>query len=186
MAIEMTLECAICGGPFVAVVIRKRPRFCGPECKALRQGAQRKRYHREGRYAPATVEKTCVMCGGTFRTVTKDQPTCGRTCGAKLAARTTGPSLAAKARARNERPCPVCERLFVPANPSARQRRAGYVQQTCGDRSCMREMRARAGASALPSHSGAKSAPRSAARARRPHEPAMPDLFGPLRGPEHP
>jgi hypothetical protein len=142
MALVTGLICIICDAPFEALIVRKRPRFCSLECKAARVKAQRRRYKREKRYPNyprKKLAKICLVCGEGFQTEAKDQKTCSRTCGGALGGRTTGPLLAAKARARNERPCLVCQRLFVPSNPSAKQRRAGYVQQTCGDRRCRRE-----------------------------------------------
>jgi predicted nucleic acid-binding Zn ribbon protein len=179
MALVTGLVCIICGAPFEALVVTKRPRFCSPECKAARMEAQSRRYKREGRYPRAKYphaifEKTCTVCGGDFRTEAKGQQTCSRSCGAKLAGRTTGPLLAARARARNERPCPVCHRMFVPSHPSAKQCRAGWVQQTCGDRQCMRACAVRARVSS----GGDRVAENLSAE---PPAQFLFDLFGPLR-----
>jgi hypothetical protein len=132
------LTCKICGGVFEAVIVRKHPYFCSPECRALRTAAQNRRYAREGRYPQPLHLKTCEACGAPFQTPRPRTRCCSRVCGGKL----TGPVLAARAKTRRQRPCAVCGEMFVPSNPSAAQRRAGYAQACCS-RACAGRLRTR-------------------------------------------
>jgi len=130
-ALRSAMSCIICGAP-----VRQRDGgpgrrrlFCSDTCRRKRRREHTDKYRREGRY-PArrtTYRRVCELCGDPFTSENKPQRTCSRACGKILGDRTRG----ANARARNTRPCERCGASFLPANPSATQRRAGHVQRFC-------------------------------------------------------
>jgi hypothetical protein len=68
-----------------------------------------------------------MVCGAPFAARNKPTRTCSRRCGAIL----NGRIRTDRAKARSRRQCPICGRSFWPSNPSARQRRKGYIQKHC-------------------------------------------------------
>jgi DNA-directed RNA polymerase subunit RPC12/RpoP len=135
------MKCIICGKP---VQQReggpgRRRRFCGDACRLTRRAQQAEQYHREGRYPRrhTIYAGKCAVCGKPFESLNKRQMTCSPRCGKIQGDRTRS----ANARARNTRPCEHCGTPFLPANPNAKQRRAGHVQRWCSPE-CYRASRA--------------------------------------------
>jgi predicted nucleic acid-binding Zn ribbon protein len=111
--------------------------MCSPECRSARKRAQDQQYRREGRYRPyerrglrRTYTGACVVCGLAFSSKNKGTRTCGSKCGAIL----NGRIRTERARVRNSRRCELCDTAFRPANPSAKQRRAGHQQRFCSSK----------------------------------------------------
>jgi glycosyltransferase involved in cell wall biosynthesis len=130
------LKCLRCGRSFEHRLkpSGRLPRTCSPECRRARKQGQDQQYRREGRYRPyerrglrSTYTGTCVVCGLAFSSKNKRTRTCGSKCGAIL----NGRIRTERARVRNSRRCELCDSAFQPANPSAKQRRAGHQQRFC-------------------------------------------------------
>jgi hypothetical protein len=133
------LKCLYCGRSFEHRLkpSGRLPRTCSPECRRARKQGQDQQYRREGRYRPyerrglrRTYTGTCVVCGLAFSSKNKRTRTCGSKCGAIL----NGRIRTERARGRNSRRCELCDSAFQPANPSAKQRRAGHQQRFCSSK----------------------------------------------------
>jgi hypothetical protein len=129
------LKCLHCDRSFEHQPKRsgRYPRTCSFECRDARKRAQDQRYRREGRYRQRKRGRRtiyagiCVVCEASFTAKNKPTRTCSQKCGAILNGRTRTD----RAKARNRRQCPICRRSFWSRNPSAKQRRNGYIQKHC-------------------------------------------------------
>jgi hypothetical protein len=106
----------------------RNPRTCSDECRRARNRTMQVLYRKEHTPSPRKLlRKQCVICKIPFETPNNRTRCCGIKCGVILSHRL----LRERARERNTRYCAHCAKPFIPANPSAPQRRAGHRQKFC-------------------------------------------------------